>query len=41
MMWVHTVVVRAEGVKDGGELTEIILELPLPLIKCMNVVTGR
>jgi hypothetical protein len=39
-MWIHVVLMRAEVVKDGSELAEIILKLLLPLIKRMDVVTG-
>jgi hypothetical protein len=39
-MRVHVVVMRAKAVKDGSELTEIVLELLLPLIKRMNAVTS-
>jgi hypothetical protein len=31
----------AKAVKDGGELTEVILKLLLPLIQWMNAITGR
>jgi hypothetical protein len=37
---VHSVVMRAKTVKHQGQLTEVILEPLLPLIKLMNVVTG-
>jgi hypothetical protein len=40
-MQIHVVVLRAKDVKDRGELAEIILKLLLPLIKRMDVVTGR
>jgi hypothetical protein len=38
---IHAVVVRVEAVENGDELIKVILELMLPLIKCMNTITGR
>ena len=37
----HVVVVSAEGVKQGGELAKILLELLLPLTNIMHVVICR
>ena len=37
----HVVVVSAEGVKQGGELAKILLELLLPLTYIMHVVICR
>jgi hypothetical protein len=34
----HVVVMSAEGVKQGGELAKILLELLLPLTNIMHVV---
>ena len=37
----HVVVVSAEGVKQGGELAKILLELLLPLTYIMHVAICR
>ena len=37
----HVVVVSAEGVKQGGELAKILLELLLPLTDIMHAVICR
>jgi hypothetical protein len=36
---IHAIVVRTKAIKNGCELAEVILQLLLPLIKRMNVVT--
>jgi hypothetical protein len=37
----HVVIMSAEGVKQGGELAKILLELLLPLTYIMHVVICR
>jgi hypothetical protein len=37
----HVIVVSAEGVKERGELSKVLLELLLPLTDLMHAVIGR
>lgn len=37
----HVVIMSAEGVKQGGELAKVLLELLLPLTYIMHVVSCR
>jgi hypothetical protein len=37
----HVIVVSAEGVKERGELSKVLLELLLPLTDLLHAVIGR
>jgi hypothetical protein len=37
----HAIVVSAEGVKERGELSKVLLELLMPLIYLLHAVIGR